>query len=257
MAAQEERRREVKPWMRDETILALRLYCSLPFGRMHSRTREVVELAGALGRTPNSVAMKLTNLASLDPQLQRRGIRGMRNVSRLDKDVWESMHADWEKFSLESAHLAERSGVLEQQWVQPEGETETRAQRKVRLAQGFFRSAVLSSYEYACCVCHVRIDQLLVASHIVPWSVSPKDRTNPRNGLCLCALHDRAFDRGLMTVTPAYEVRVSPRVLRSASVPLVRVAFADAHGNQIRLPSRFVPAPEFLVFHAANVFLRR
>ncbi len=61
-----------------------------------------------------------------------------------------------------------------------------------------------------CCITGLAIPQLLNASHIVPWSFDVKNRTNPRNGLCLNAIHDRAFDCGLLTVTPDLTVRLSP-----------------------------------------------
>ena len=73
---------------------------------------------------------------------------------------------------------------------------------KTRVNQELFRSAVLSSYDDACCITGIDLPPLLVASHIVPWSKDPRERLNPRNGLCLNALHDRAFDRGLISVDP-------------------------------------------------------
>src|SRR5665647_2819139 len=58
----------------------------------------------------------------------------------------------------------------------------------------FFRSLILSVYNEQCAICNMPVRRLLVASHIVPWSVDPSQRMNPRNGICLCSLHDRAFD---------------------------------------------------------------
>ena len=51
-----------------------------------------------------------------------------------------------------------------------------------------------------------------MASHIVPWATDSKNRLNPRNGLCLNAIHDRAFDRGILTITPDYKVILSSRL---------------------------------------------
>lgn len=62
-------------WTRDELILAINLYCKLPFGKIHRGNPDIVELANLLGRTPSSIAYKLVNFASLDPSLQARGIR--------------------------------------------------------------------------------------------------------------------------------------------------------------------------------------
>jgi hypothetical protein len=60
-------------------------YFALPFGQMHTRNPGVIQLARLLGRTPLSVAMKLVNLASLDPGHQARGNRGLANDTLADE----------------------------------------------------------------------------------------------------------------------------------------------------------------------------
>ncbi len=76
----------------------------------------------------------------------------------------------------------------------------------MRLAQRFFRRAVLASFDAKCCIAGIGHAELLVASHIVPWKQSREHRANPRNGLWLSRLHDRAFDRGLITLDTDYRV---------------------------------------------------
>ncbi len=71
-----------RAWSREELLVALNLYFSLPFGQMHARNPIVVATARALGPTPASVAMKLANFASLDPYHRARGISGLTGVSR-------------------------------------------------------------------------------------------------------------------------------------------------------------------------------
>ncbi len=66
----------LKLWTREELILGLNLYRKLPFGKLHSRTPEIVQLAELVDRTPSSVAMRLNNFASVDPFHQQRGIGG-------------------------------------------------------------------------------------------------------------------------------------------------------------------------------------
>lgn len=83
--------------------------------------------------------------------------------------------------------------------------------------QSFFRSRILSAYDYRCCVTGLTVRPLLVASHIIPWSEDAANRLNPRNGLCLNALHDRAFDRGLMWIEPDFTIRFSPYLNESPS----------------------------------------
>ena len=66
-------------WTREKLILAINLYCKLPFGRLHHLNPEVTNLANLINRTPSSIAYKLVNFASLDPSLKARGIKGASN----------------------------------------------------------------------------------------------------------------------------------------------------------------------------------
>lgn len=92
-------------WTRDELILAINLYCKLPFGRLHQSNREVINLANLIGRTPSSVALKLVNFASLDPSLKARGIKGAYNASKLDAEIWNEFFENWDHLPYESEKL--------------------------------------------------------------------------------------------------------------------------------------------------------
>lgn len=61
-------------WTREETLLAFDLYCGVPFGKIHASNPEIIELARIIDRTPASLAMKMCNLASIDPVQRERGI---------------------------------------------------------------------------------------------------------------------------------------------------------------------------------------
>lgn len=219
--------------------------------------------AALIDRTPSSVNMKIGNLGSLDPELKKRGITGLRNASRMDRAVWDEFHSDWESLIDESESLiAQRERGLSDQPERPERDddfqregAERLAVIKVRANQAFFRTAVLSAYEGRCCVTGIDIEPLLVASHIKPWAASDKsEKLNPQNGLCLNALHDRAFDRGLISVADDHAIMVSSQALRSAS-PAARDLLLEYAGQKIRLPSRFTPRPDFLAWHRNNVFI--
>ena len=250
------------PWSREETILAYRLYCELPFGQLDHRHARVIALANAIGRTSNSVALKLSNLASLDPSLQARGIRGMANASALDREVASAFADNWDAIVEQTAQrwrvvFPDEGAALAEGLLSADVPTEARAEVTVRLKQSFFRRTVLASYETLCCICLVSKPQLLVASHIKPWALSsPSERVSPMNGLSMCALHDRAFDRGLLTVTTDLAVMLSNE-LRSLSAPssVERAAFIDIDGAPIRLPTRFAPDPAYLTHHNELVFV--
>ena len=125
---------------------------------------------------------------------------------------------------------------------------------KIRVNQQFFRKAVLAAYNFKCCITGLPIMDLLNASHIVPWSVDKKNRVNPRNGLCLNVLHDRAFDRGLVTITPKFTFQISRSLQKFHSPEIVKDFFQRYENQKITLPQRFVPSVEFFHYHNQNVF---
>ena len=127
---------------------------------------------------------------------------------------------------------------------------------RIRRLQAAFRSVVLDCYGHRCCMCDVDVDALLTAGHIIPWSHDRSNRLNPRNGLCLCALHDRAFDRGLISLSDDFKVIVSDELDSSDSVTVAR-QFQDIEGRPLRAPSRFPPDRIFLEFHRSRIFRRR
>ena len=130
------------------------------------------------------------------------------------------------------------------------------ANRTMRLVQSFFRRTVLASYGYKCSFCRLNISSLLNASHIIPWNASIPLRADPRNGLCLCVLHDRAFDRGLVAVDSEYCLLISKQLKIDVPAPIHRTAFLDLEGDRIKLPERFLPMPSSLEHHRKTIFIR-
>ncbi|MCB9421550.1 MAG: HNH endonuclease [Ardenticatenaceae bacterium] len=247
-------------WSRDELILAFNLYCKTPFGQIHNRNPNIIELANLISRTPSSVSWKLANFARLDPAIQARGLSGATHGSKKEKEIWDEFHQDWESLSFESEALGARlnnkniedSVVLDDIHLPRTGkERETIV--KVRVNQNFFRATVLAAYHFECCITGLNITSLLNASHIVPWSNDPKNRVNPRNGLCLNALHDRAFDRGLLTITEDYRVKISSIVKENvqSAVQDYLLKYDDV---EINLPDKFIPDQELLKYHRTHIF---
>ena len=124
----------------------------------------------------------------------------------------------------------------------------------VRVNQSFFRKSVLAAYDFKCCITGLGIPELLNASHIIPWSKDEINRVNPRNGLCLNAIHDRAFDRGLLTITPEFKIKISKLIKRSNVDSAVQDFLLRFDGSEIRLPTRFLPDTNFLKYHNQSVF---
>lgn len=208
---------------REQNLAALRLYRLLPFGRFHSRNPEVIALASRIDRTPSAVAMRLSNFASLDPMLRERGVRGLAGISEDARRLWHEFEAAPEDVLFEAEQVV---AGFEGRPVEPEAGSqsgtvdgrEREATVKVRVNQRLFRLMVLNGYGATCCVTGIDEPSLLVGSHIVPWAEDVSQRLNPRNGLCLNALHDRAFEVGLMAVSDDFRVQVAPHALRTPSL---------------------------------------
>ncbi|MGH8679339.1 MAG: HNH endonuclease [Burkholderiales bacterium] len=128
---------------------------------------------------------------------------------------------------------------------------------RTRRVQSFFRDAVLVSYNNRCALSDIAIPDLLNASHIVPWKTSVERRADPRNGIALNALYDRAFDRGLITFDEALRVVLSRRLRNGDAPGLHREALICLHGRKLRLPSRFAPDPDAIAYHREHVFTDR
>jgi HNH endonuclease len=250
-----------RSWERRELLLAFNLYCRTPFGRIHRTTPSIVQLAERIARTPSAVAMKMVNFASLDPFHQQRGVSGLGHASKRDQEIWQEFHHDWAALAVESQGMwadslgdedvqPSRRGILI-----PKGPTEAKRTIRVRLVQGFFRESVLSNYDYTCTMCGLNLTNMLNASHIIPWSVEKTRRADPRNGLCLCTFHDRALDRGLITVDDDFRVILSRRTRIDTPPKMHRTGFLEIEGERLRLPSKFGPDPSALAFHRHNVFV--
>jgi putative restriction endonuclease len=247
-------------WTRDELILAFDLYCRIPFRRTKANNPDVIQLAKLLGRSPASVARKLGNFGSFDPELQKRQIKGLVHAGKLDAKIWHEFNTDWNQLVLEAGRLKAKSGAevgleheVDPETSVPHGASEKEAMRKTRIHQAFFRDAILSSYEGTCCITGLRIPECLVASHIVPWSVSELHRTDPHNGLCLSATFDRLFDRGLIAISEELEVVVAARLRKAADHRTVEM-ICRYHGAPIVRPRRFLPLPAHLEWHRRNIF---
>jgi len=245
-----------KLWTREELILAFDLYCRIPFSKATTKNAAVQEVARLLGRTPAAVSRKLGNFGSFDPALQERDISGLPHTGQLDREIWDEFHHDWNALVDEADQIRQQrgAGILPEEVLEaPQGPSERVSTRKERLHQGFFRQAVLTAYEYRCCVTGISLPECLSASHIIPWNEAPGLRTDPTNGLCLSATFHRLFDAGLVTIRPGFTIQVSRAVLTHCDPPTIKHV-ASFHEKRAMEPSRFAPAAECLNWHAAHVF---
>jgi hypothetical protein len=260
-------------WTAEHYLIALNLYCKLPFGKLHRGNPLIIEVARKMGRTPSSLAMKLTNFASLDPVQRARGIRGLPGATKQDGERWAEFQGNLATLGPESEQLLhdlfthdesrevdflERDKVRierSREIITPTGPTEATATVRVRRGQQFFRQCILNAYGVSCCISGINVPCLLVASHIRPWSDFPNDRLNPRNGLCLSSLHDAAFDAGLITVDDKWRVVLSKRLKNYFPQPALEHNFLPFTEQPIRLPDKVAePDLTYLAYHRESIF---
>lgn len=234
-------------WEEEELIRVLVLYCDIPFGQIHSRNPLIVKLSEEIGRTPSAVALKMVNFASLDPTISQKG---MSNVSALDKSTWDKFLKNIDHYLTQTLDKPECSNGFEEcpqaEYVIESTSHDTEAVSSVILRRGQdrFRRAVLASYNNRCAISGIDDPRLLVASHIAPWATNVGRRLDPRNGICLNALLDRAFDAGVFSINEELKIVFS----RSATPKSVEVILASACA--FRKPERFAPDLSLLREHA-------
>ena len=247
-------------WTREETILALALYCQIPFEKINKHNQRIVELANLIQRTPSAVAMKMCNFGRLDSSLAARGVSGLVHGSRLDEVIWSEFHCNMEDLAkhVSNTNGAEEIVFDEKDTIElPEGGMVPR-KIKVRKNQQFFKTTVLSAYNYSCCITGLNIKPLLIASHIKPWEKSdPKtERTNPSNGLCLNALHHKAYDEGIITIDTDFRIIISEQAKDRYTSDVFKDYFERYEGRTIFLPKRFLPSKELIEWHNENIFYK-
>lgn len=247
-----------KAWTREEVIIAYALYCVTPYHKI-SNPKQYIRVAAIMGRSSTSLAMKVCNLASLDPMYTQSGRKGLSKCTILDKAVFDEFQHNWSALSGQAEQLLgipifeigeEKHLHLDQQRKKHFSEISHKTARK------FFRKAVLASYDYTCCISGLAIPELLIASHIKPWEVSDEktERANPANGLCLNAFYDKAFDQGLITVDPRLRIWVSPKAQKTYTDEISAQWLYHIQGESMMLPKRFRPLRELLQYHNDFIF---
>ena len=249
-------------WTKEELILAFNLYLKIPFSKIGARNKNVIHLANIIGRTPNSIALRLVNFASVDPVLKARGVNGMEGGTKIVQPIWDEFYKNQEELVFLSEQiLAEREKTsIEKKYINIledlknlKGETVIR-EVKTRVNQSVFRQMVLGNYSTQCAITGIDIPELLFASHIVPWSQNEKERLNPENGICLSPLYDKAFDKGLIGINTNYEIILSKDLKNKSTSEFFVNHFAIIENKKIIEPLNYFPRKEFLEYHLDVIF---
>ncbi|MFB6264813.1 MAG: HNH endonuclease [Bradymonadaceae bacterium] len=198
--------------------------------------------------------MKLNNFAAVDHTLDRTGLK---NVAKIDRELWEEYWRDLDRLARVSELIAEtisnaeepstelRDRITELEDQYDEALTQ---EHQRRLGQNFFRKTLLGNYGCRCAVCQLPHESLLDAAHIVPWSESEdtKLRLDPTNGIALCKIHHAGFDEDLLRIHPEnFRVEIDTDVKQCDAEATMKM-FNAYDGNEIELPEKFPPKSELL-----------
>lgn len=119
-----------------------------------------------------------------------------------------------------------------------------------------FRDKILKAYEFSCAICgfNVRLGHNLVAvdaAHIQWHQAGGPD--SEENGIALCVLHHKLFDRGVFTITGDREMLVAEEAHGTQGFEEWLMRF---HGRRIRDPIRpiYQPKRTFTEWHIREVF---
>ena len=242
-------------WTREETIVAFNVYCKIPFKSSSKTHPLIIKYAKLLGRSSSALNMKVGNIGRLDPDLKERGITGLIHGAKMEEDVWNEFYGNPDLLAFESekiiAQISNQSiedSVAIKTDDLPEGIERTTIIRQ-RVNQSFFRSAVMSAYNFKCCISGINAPQLLDACHIVNWSEDTNNRTNPKNGLCMNPFFHKAYDKNLLAITPDMLVIVSEELFQSATEKSFFNYLKEINRRKIIIPDKFFPQRELLALH--------
>ena len=112
-----------------------------------------------------------------------------------------------------------------------------------RLDQVRFRRDVLRAYRNRCAICSLKERDLVEAAHIIGWR-EPDGIAAVVNGLALCAIHHRAYDRNLLGIDPAGEIHIGERLLNEVDGPMLKAGLQGFHGAAILQPAKAGDRPD-------------
>ena len=130
----------------------------------------------------------------------------------------------------------------------PEGKTREVVVRQ-RVNQRFFHDTVLSAYDNHCCITGISNSPLLEACHISGWANDTRNRTNPKNGLCMTPTFHLAYDKYLIAITPDYEIVISEQMIDGAKDEQTRHYLVGLQHKKMLMPEKFAPDIDLLAQH--------
>lgn len=238
-------------WSREQEIVALYMYCLIPFNKVSGNNPHIAKMANIIGRpNANSLKAKIGNFGKYDTNLAAVGLG---HSSHLDEEIWNEYNGRWQDLEVDALKLIEKfqhANHEEQTEIPfiPIGK-EREVVIKQRINQSLFRNMVLSAYNNTCCITGLARPELIEACHIIDWADDEKNRINPCNGLAMNVLFHRAFDKLYLGISTDLRVIISDKLydgLRGKDKDKTYEIFNPYNGKNIMLPKKFKPNTEFI-----------
>ena len=238
-------------WSREQEIVALYMYCLIPFNKVSGNNPHIAKMAKIIGRpNANSLKAKIGNFGKFDTNLAAVGLG---HSSHLDEEIWNEYYGRWQDLEVDALKLIDKFQLTnheEQAEIPfiPIGK-EREVVIKQRINQSLFRNMVLSAYNNTCCITGLARPELIEACHIIDWADDEKNRINPCNGLAMNVLFHRAFDKLYLGISTDLRVIISDKLydgLKGKDKDKTYEIFNPYNGKNIMLPKKFKPNIEFI-----------
>lgn len=236
----------IMEWTKDQEIVALYLYCIIPFNKVNNSNQQIAFMADLIGRpNANSLKAKIGNFGCFDSNLAASGLG---HSSHLDEIVWNEYNGRWQDLEIDALRLIEkyqsvrRDLNIEIPFI-PVGR-DREIVIKQRTNQYLFRNMVLSAYNNSCCITGLARPELIEACHIVSWCDDEQNRLNPCNGLAMNTLFHKAYDKYYLGIKPDLTIVISDRLydgLSNVGKDRTYKLFNPYNGVPIILPRKFKP----------------
>jgi len=132
------------------------------------------------------------------------------NENNNDYSDFKAALNKYRKFIAEKSDLIDDIEAIIKDEIIPKTEKEQLI--SARIGQGNYRNKLINLWK-KCAVSKCEITELLIASHIKPWSKSTNiEKLDPYNGLLLLPNYDKLFDKGLISFEDNGKIIISPLI---------------------------------------------
>jgi len=93
-----------------------------------------------------------------------------------------------------------------------------------RVGQGFYRQELIKKFDNKCAVTGINLEEILIASHIIPWRHSnDEERLDIENGILLSPLYDSLFDKNLISFQDNGDIIISKKIEDTELISLIDI----------------------------------